>query len=186
MELNAAEDSNLVRLACGLALAIACLVLSIRFALGRAFLETRRSVIGVLIVVEKTDSITGNLDRLATNQRAFLSTGDERFGVEVAESVMALSYDLETLEQISANLAPVRRRVTALSHRIDLAFASIRKTYDLQQRLGSGAAIAMLNRDGAVDDAKQEAVVLKRAATERMFDRVEMESRPGSILRVFF
>jgi hypothetical protein len=110
MDLSAAEDSYVVRLACGLALAIGGLILCARFALDRTFIEVRRAVIGGLIVVEKADSITGDLDRLATSQRAFLSTGDERFAVEVAESIMALSYDLGTLEQISGNLAPARLR----------------------------------------------------------------------------
>jgi CHASE3 domain sensor protein len=186
MDLSAAEDSYVVRLACGLALAIGGLILCARFALDRTFIEVRRAVIGGLIVVEKADSITGDLDRLATSQRAFLSTGDERFAVEVAESIMALSYDLGTLEQISGNLAPARSYVAVLSHRVDLALASIRKTYDLQQRLGSGAAIAMLNDNCAVDDAKQEAVLLKRAATGGMFGRVQMDCRLSSILEVLF
>jgi hypothetical protein len=44
----------------------------------------------------------------------------------------------------------------------------------------------MLNDNCAVDDAKQEAVLLKRAATGGMFGRVQMDCRLSSILEVLF
>jgi CHASE3 domain sensor protein len=186
MDLTTAEDSKIVRIACGLALATVCLALCSRLALNHTFVEVRRSVVGGLTVVEKIDSITDNLDRLTMNQRAFLLTGDDRFAVGVAESVMVMSFDLDTLERISTNRALLQSYVAILSHRIDLTLDSIRKSYDLQQHLGAGAAIALLDSDAAADDAKQEAFSLKRAATEGMFDHVQTECRISSILKVLF
>jgi CHASE3 domain sensor protein len=185
MDLTTAEDSKIVRIACGLALATVCLALCSRLALNHTFVEVRCSVVGGLTVVEKIDSITDNLDRLTMNQRAFLLTGDDRFAVGVAESVMVMSFDLDTLERIPTSTL-LQSYIAVLSHRIDLTLDSIRKSYELQRHLGAGAAIALLDSDAAADDAKQEAFSLKRAATDGMFDHVQTECRISSILKVLF
>ncbi|HKD68398.1 MAG TPA: hypothetical protein VKB84_16240 [Candidatus Binataceae bacterium] len=187
MDLASAEESKTVRFASGLALAGICLALWSNFALNQTFIEVKRSVVGGLTVVEKIDSILENLDSLTKNQRAFLSTGEAHFAEEVAESIMAINHDLETLEQISISRVPLQPYVSTLSYRVKMALDSIRKTYDLQQNFGSGVAMAQLDNDDAVDAAKIEALALKSAATDGMFDRVQTECcKIRSILEVLF
>ena len=125
-----------------------------------------------------------DLDRLSDNQRAYLSTGDERYSEEVAESVIEISTNLESLKQVSIRGESLLQRVKKLSDEIDWALASVEKSYDLKQTVGSGVAIALLDNDEALDEAKMEAMSLRKHATDGMLDRVEterkMRSDPGS------
>ncbi len=186
MDLTFAEDSRIVRMMCVLAAAVICLAISFRFVLNQTLATVTNSVTGGLIVVENVDSILDNLDRLNINQRAFLSTGDDRFSEEVAESVIGISTNLESLKQISVNGEPLQRRVGKLSHRIDWALESVEKTYELQQSFGAGVAIALLDNDDAVTEAKIEALSLKKLATDGMFDRVRTQRKMRSVLEVLF
>jgi CHASE3 domain sensor protein len=186
MDLVSAEDSKIVRMACLLAVVIICLSICFRFVLNHTLTTVTNSVTGSLIIVENCDSLMDDLNRLNINQRAFLSTGDDRYSEEVAESVIDISTNLESLKQISVRGESLRHRVGKLSSKIDWALASIGKTYDLQKTVGSAVAIALLDNDDAIDDAKMEAVSLKKLATDGMLDRVETERKMRSILEVLF
>jgi CHASE3 domain sensor protein len=186
MDLEVAEDSKLVRMVCILTAAIICLAICFRFVLNHTLSRVTNSVTGGLIVVENVDAIVEDLDRLAMNQRAFLSTDDDRYSEQVAESIIAISTNLEALKQVSIKGEPLRSRVTKLSHRIDWALESVEKTYELQQTVGSSVAIALLDNDDAVEEAKNEALAVKKLATDCMFDRVEMQRKTREILQVLF
>jgi|SRR5579875_1306572 CHASE3 domain sensor protein len=186
MDLSSAEDSKIVRMMCGLAAAVICLTIGFRFVLNRALSKVTNSVTGGLIVVENVDSIVDNLDRLNINQRAFLSTGDDRYSEEVAESVIAISTSLEALKRICIKGEPLQRRVARLSRQIDWALESVEKTYELKQSISPAAAIALLDDDDALTEAKMQAQSLKKAATDGMFDRVETQGRLRAILQVLF
>jgi len=173
-------------MACVLALAIICLSICFRFVLNHTLTKVTNSMTGSLIIVENCDSLLDELDRLSDNQRAYLSTGDERYSEAVAESVIEISTNLEALKQISVRGESLRRRVRKLSGKIDWALASVGKSYDLQQTVGSGVAIALLDNDDALEDAKMEAMSLKKLATDGMLDRVEAERNIRSILQVLF
>src|SRR5215469_5732841 len=112
MDLESAEDSKIVRMACGLAAVVICLSLGFRLVLNQALSKVTNSVTGGLIVVENCDAILDNLDRLNINQRAFLSTGDDRYSEDVAESVIAISSNLESLKQISVNGETLALRIS--------------------------------------------------------------------------
>jgi len=186
MDLSSIEDSKTVSMACGLALAVICLAMWFRFVLNRTVTKVTHSMTGEMIVIENIDSIMNHLDCLRMSQRAFLFTRDEHFSGQVAESAMAISNNLAGLRQISINNEAWQGKLTKLSHRIDWALDSIEKTYELQQRFGSSAAIALLDDDCAVEDAKREALSLKRFTTDGMFERVQTEGEIGSILEKLF
>jgi CHASE3 domain sensor protein len=186
MDLSSAEDSKIVRTAALLAAVAICLIMCFHFVLNRTLNTVSNSVTGGLIVVENVDSIVDNLDRLNNNQRAYLSTGDDQYSEEVAESVIALSSDLEGLKQISVNGKPLQARIAELSHRIDVALDSMQKTYEIQKTAGSAVAIALLDNDDSVMDAKMDALSLKKLATDGMFDRVRTQRKMRSILQVLF
>jgi CHASE3 domain sensor protein len=186
MDLTSAEDSKIVRTSALLAAVVICLVICFHFVLNRTLNTVSNSVTGGLIVVENVDSIVDNLDRLNNNQRAYLSTGDDQYSEEVAESVIALSSDLEGLKQISVNGEPLQARISELSHRIDVALESMQKTYEIQKTAGSAVAVALLDNDDSVLDAKMDALSLKKLATDGMFDRVRTQRKMRSILQVLF
>lgn len=173
-------------MACVLAAAIICLSICFRFVLNHTLTKVTNSMTGSLIVVENCDSLLDDLDRLNVNQRAYLSTGDDRYSEEVAESVIEISSNLESLKHVSVRGESLRLRVRKLSGKIDWALASVEKSYDLQQTVGSGVAIALLDNDEALDDAKMEVVSLKKLATDGMLDRVQTERKISSILEVLF
>jgi CHASE3 domain sensor protein len=186
MDLSSAEDSKIVRMVCGLAAATICLAICFRFVLNRALTKVTNSVTGGLIVVENVDSILDNLDRLNINQRAYLATGDDRYSEEIAESVIAISTDLEALKRIWIKGEPLQRRVKSLSRQIDWALESVEKSYELRQSISPAAAIALLDDDDALTEAKMQAIALKKAATDGMFDRVETQGKLRAILQVLF
>jgi len=173
-------------MACGLAAVVICLSICFRFVLNHTLSKVTNSVTGGLIVVENVDSILDSLDRLNMSQRAFLSTGDDRYSEEVAESVIGISVNLEALKRIRVKGEPLRRRVTELSHEIDWELALVEKSYELRQNFGPEVAIALLDNDDAFADAKLDAAALKKAATDGMFDRVETEGKLRAILHVLF
>jgi CHASE3 domain sensor protein len=186
MDLSSAEDSKIVRTAGLLAAVVICLVISFHFVLNHTLSRVSNSVTGGLIVVENVDSIVDNLDRLNNNQRAYLSTGDDQYSEEVAESVIAITSNLEALKQISVNGQPLARRINELSHQIDWVLDSMEKSYEVQKTAGSAVAIALLDNDDAVMDAKMNALSLKKVATDGVFDRVRTERKMRSILQVLF
>jgi CHASE3 domain sensor protein len=92
--------------------AIICLAIWFRFVVNRTVTKVAHSMTGGLSLIDNIDSVMNNLDRLSMNQRAFLYTGDERFAGQVAESIMAISNNLESLKQISLNDESLERKVT--------------------------------------------------------------------------
>jgi CHASE3 domain sensor protein len=186
MDLTSAEDSKTVRVACGLVLALIYLAIWFRFVVNGTVTKVALSMTGGLSLIENIDSVMNNLDRLSMNQRAYLYTGDERFAGQVAQSIMAIANNLTSIKHISVNDEPLQRKATILSHSIDWALESIGKTYDLQEHFGSGPAIALLDHDNAVEDAKEEALSLKKVATDGMFERVRTEHEIRSILEELF
>ncbi len=186
MDLTFAEDSRIVRIASLLTAVVICLIICFHLVLNRALNTVSNSVTGGLIVVENVDSIVDNLDRLNNNQRAYLSTGDDQYSEEVAESVIALSSDLEGLKQISVKGKPLQARIAELSHQIDVVLGSMQKTYEIQKTAGSAVAIALLDNDDSILDAKMDALALKKLATDGMFDRVRTQRKIGAILKVLF
>jgi CHASE3 domain sensor protein len=187
MDITEAEDSKIIRMTAGLVVAVICLSIGFGLVLDRSLNRVSRSVTANLIVVENVDSMVDNLDRLNMNQRAFLSTGDDRYSEEIAESVMAISASLEALKQVSINGEPLRQRwVSRLSQRVDWALGSVEKTYEMKRLAGAEVAIVLLDNDITVEEAKMEALSLKRQATDGMFDRVESQEKMRSILQVLF
>lgn len=186
MDLVSAEDSKIVRMFCVLAASVICLSICFRFVLDHTLNKVTNSVTASLIVVENCDAILDALDRLNINQRAFLSTADERYSEAVAESVISISTNLESLKQISVRGESLRLRVHKLSGKIDYALASIEKSYELKQTVGSAVAIALIDNDEALEEAKAEAMGLKKLATDGMLNRFETQRKFRSILEVLF
>lgn len=186
MDLNSAEDSILVRMMFGLTVAVLCLSIGFHHALKRTLARVSDSLVTSLVVVDHVDNIMNQLDRLTTDQRAFLSTGDDRFSEIVVESIMGIDRNLESLEVEAKKDHRLLEPVGKLSQSINWVMDSMGKSFQVQQTAGAAVAIAYLDDDASVDGAKDDAARLRRLATESLFAGVRSESRMKSILNVLF
>jgi CHASE3 domain sensor protein len=185
MDPYSAEDSWTIR-GLGLALVVICLAIGFHYALNRTLSKVNASVTGGFLVVEHVDAIVDDLDRLTLNQRAFLGTGDERFSQDVVESVMGIERHLDSLNQLKTRGPRVRSAITKLERAVGWALDSLGKSNDLNQSMGSGIAIALLDNDDSIDDAKRVAQELRKEVTDGVFDRVRTERKMKAILDVLF
>jgi CHASE3 domain sensor protein len=186
MELYSAEDSRIVRSGFGLALVILCLVIAFSHAHIRSLTKIGDSLTSSLVVVDHVDSVLNDLDRLSVDQRAFLSTGDDHFSQDVAESAIALSHQVNFLNVLVAKKIPLQAPVAKLALELRWALNAVGRSYDIQEMAGSAAAIAYLDTDPSIFDAKLDAEQLRSRATDSLFDRVRAERRVKAIMEVLF
>jgi len=186
MDLNSAEDSRIVRTGFALALVVICLAIGFHCALNRSLTKVNDSLTGGFLILEHVDSILDDLDRLSLNQRAFLGTGDERFSQDVVESVMEIERHMDSLQQIARKGARLRPPIDNLARAIDWALDSLGKSNEIEQTSGAAVAIALLDNDESLEDAKDVAQRLRRQATDGVFDRVQTERKMKAILDVIY
>src|SRR5260370_24051206 len=155
MDLNSAEDSGIVRIGFALALVVICLGIGFHYALNRSLTKVNNSLTGGFLVLEHVDSILDDLDRLSFTQRAFLSTGDERFSQDVVESVMGIERHMDSLQQIARKGARLHAPVDNLARAIDWALNSLGKSNEIEQTSGAAVAIALLDNDESLEDAQE-------------------------------
>lgn len=186
MDPYSAEDSWIIKAGCALALIAICLAIGFHYALNRSLTKVNDFVTGGFVIVDHIDAIVDDLDRLSLNQRAFLGTGDERFSQDVVESVMGIERHMDSLEQLKRQGPRLRTAVSRLDHSIEWALNSLGKSNELNQSLGSGIAIALLDNDDSITEAKMVAQDLRRQATDGVFDRVRTQRKMKAILDVLF
>jgi CHASE3 domain sensor protein len=176
VELSSAEDTKLVGLICGLVVVIACLSIGVHHEFKRILAQVSDALVGSLVIVEHVDNIVNQLDRLTTNERAFLSTGDDRCSQRVGESIMGINLNLEYLEVAATKDRRLSAAVNKLSQSINIVMDSMGQLFQVQKMAGAAVAIAYLDDDISVDCAKDYAAQLRRLATECLFVRVRGES----------
>jgi len=184
MELSSAEDSKLVRMMCGLTVVVICLGNGFHDELKRTLAQLSDSLVGGLVVVDHVDNIVNQLDGLTTEERAFLSTGDDRFSQGMVESIMGIDGNLESLEVEAIKDKGLSAPVKKLSQSINVVMDSMSESFQVQKIAGAAVAIAYLDHDASVDGAKDDAARLRRLATDSLFARVRGESWMKSILDV--
>jgi hypothetical protein len=186
MDPNSAEDSRTLRVVMGLALVVICLSLGFRYAHDRSLAKVNSSLTGGFLVLGHVGSVMDDLDRLSIDQRAYLSNGDERFSEDLVESVMDLRRNMESLKEVAGRRSRLTVPVAKLDRHIGWVLNSLGQSFDVQRLAGGAAAIAYLDADTSIDDAKSEAQSLKDQATAGVFNRVRSERRMKSILEVLF
>jgi CHASE3 domain sensor protein len=188
MDLNSVEDSTILRMAAGVAVIAICLTIGFRSALSLSLGKVVISVTRGVTVVEKVDDIVDDLDRLRVSQRAFLSTGEDRFAQGVIESVTELIENVGVLKQLTAPGSALARQITRVSQSIDLAIELVGESNDLQHYFGTEAAVTLLDDDGdhSIESAETEAIQLKKLAAAHVLERARAEGRLRSVLEVVF
>jgi CHASE3 domain sensor protein len=184
MNLNSEEDSEIVRLGFGLALVTLCLAIGFQYVLDRALTRVRESMNCAFEVLTDADVILDGLDRLSLDQRAFIRTGDLRFSQDLAESVMVIQSHMDFLRQVGRKASRLRDPVARLDRAVDWALVSLRKSNEVEKSEGPAAAIASLNNDESIDEARNEAQQLRKLVTDGAFERVRTERKLESILDV--
>ncbi len=188
MDLDSAEDSTIVTMASGLAVIAICLAIGFRSALDRSLSKLSPSLERGFAVVEQADDILSDLDRLRISQRAFLFTDEDRFSQNVIDSATGLIEHVDALKQFPAPSPALRRQIARLSHSVDWVLDTVGQSNELQHSLGTAVALALLDADGdhSIQDAKLDAMELKKLVTNRVVDRVGIEHKLRSILDVLF
>jgi CHASE3 domain sensor protein len=186
MDLNLAEDSITLRVMFGAGLVIICLGIGFYHALNRSLAHVHDSFVGGLGVVDHVDNLLMQLDRLNTDQRAFLSTGDDRFSEDVVESIMGIDRNLESLRAAADKDQRLRKPVDSLDRSINWVLDSMGRAFEIERTAGTAVAIALLDDDSSVDGAKDDAQKLRTVATNGVFDRLRSERRIRSIFNILF
>ena len=188
MDLNSAEDSNLVKAAAASAVVIICLAIGFGFALNRTLGLVGRSLTRGFIVVEHVDDLVDELDRLNVDQRALLATGGDRYSEGVAESVTGMLSHVSALQGLHFHDQALNLQIVRVSHSVNWVLDLVGQINDLQQLYGTQVAMALLDADGetSIQTAKMEAKQLKRLTTEHVMYRVRGERKLRSVLEVVF
>jgi hypothetical protein len=76
--------------------------------------------------------------------------------------------------------------LTRLERSIDWALDSLGKSNDLNQTRGSGIAIALLDNDDSIADARSVAQELRKEVTDGVFDRFRSQRKMQTIKDVLF
>jgi len=133
------------------------------------------------------DDITAAVDRLGTNQRAFLSTSDLRFSDEIWMNIVNLGHDLAVLKGLAARNPIPAARVAQLSAAIGQVQDSIAHCDDLRDTRGKRAALACLDSDEtAFAEATSRSIELKTAIIQDIINRNRNARRGDSLLRAVF
>jgi hypothetical protein len=169
MNLSSAEYPKAVEIMFGLTFVIICLSIGVHHEFERTLAQVSDSIVGGLVVVDHVDNIVNELDRLTAHERAFLSTGDDRFSQVVVESIMGIDLNLEFLKVAAIKDRRLGGAVNKLSQSISVVMDSMGKLFQVQKTAGAAVAIAYLDDDVSVDSAKDDAVRLRRLATESLF-----------------
>ncbi len=188
MNLDSADDSNLLRLAAGAVLLIICLATAFSLALDRIFSKVSKSLVSSFAAVEHADDIVDDLDRLRIDQRAFLSTGEDCYSEDIIESATQIISHIDALEQLPVHGQALSRQIARLSDSVHSALNVVGLSNNLQQDWGTAAALALLDRDGynAIETARMDAVEVRRLATDRAMHRVSVDRKPRSVLGTLF
>lgn len=166
-----------IRLGSALALLVLCLGIAFQYALNRVLSRIHASTNRGLLIIDDADSITDGLDRLSLSQRSFLRTRDLQFSQDVAQSVVGIDRDIDSLRRIVVKPGRLREATLKLSGNIDWALKSLGRCNDVERSEGAAAALAYLDNDVSIDDARTQAQQVTRLAAEDLFDRVRAEHR---------
>ncbi len=137
--------------------------------------------------VDLLDNVVNSVDRLGVDQRAVLSSDDQRFSDGVWASVVELDRHLADLNAL-ANRNPGRRaRVALLSAALRQVLDLAARSDEIKDARGRRAALAYFDANGgAISLAKSQAGELKEALLRGMRDQVLKTSTANSLLKAMF
>jgi CHASE3 domain sensor protein len=136
---------NRLSLTLAVALLFAWGSMSVAHLYDRRLREVNESLNKGLKAVGRLDEITNDLDHLALDQQAFLSTGDESFQDEVIEYVEMLELDIAALNTLAAKNPSQRSPLLGLSQSIGQIIDTLGKSDGIMDARGRQAAVAFFS-----------------------------------------
>jgi CHASE3 domain sensor protein len=185
--MDSSEKYSWLSLWLGLALVLVWSVMSLAHAYDRSLTTVSDSFTHGFMLLGRLGTIVDALDRLSVEERAFLSTGDERFQDGVIENAEALEINVDVLNSMAATGKSQRAALTSL-------FRSIKQVLDLvgesdgirDARSGAAAAAFFESKESAVSLAKWQADQLRIEVTRGMSGRIRKARRYNALFEGFF
>ena len=170
----------------GLALVFAWGVISLAHAYDRNLATVSDSFTHGFMLLGRLGNIVDALDRLGIDQRAFLSTGDERFQDGVIENAESLEINIDMLNALAAT-DKSQRPLTSLSRSIKDVLDLVGQSDGIRDVRGSAAAAAFFDsRQGAVSLAKWQADQLRIEVTRGISGRIRKARGYNALFEGFF
>lgn len=170
----------------GLALVFAWGVMSLAHAYDRSLATVSDSFTHGFMLLGRLESIVDALDRLGVDQRAFLSTGDERFQDGVIENAESLEIDIDVLNALAAT-GKSQRALVSLSRSIRQVLDLVGESDGIRDVRSSAAAAAFFeSKDSALSLAKWQADQLRIEITRGMSGRIIKARRYHALFEGFF
>jgi CHASE3 domain sensor protein len=177
------EKSSWLLLLAGFALVFVWSALSLAHAYERSLARMNDSFSQGLMIVDRLGAVLDALDRLSTDEQAFLSTGEARFQDGVVESAEALTIDIGMLDALAAEGKFRRANLAILSRCVDRALNLVGESDAVRQDHGAQAALAYFDsRENTLAEAKLRANQLRSETVRRLSDRVRSTRRPKTLL----
>jgi CHASE3 domain sensor protein len=168
-----AEKYGWLSLLSGLALIFAWGVISLAHAHERSLASVDDSFTQGSMIMEGLGGVSADLDRLAIDQRAFLSTGDLQFQDGVIESSEALLLQMSRLQPLAAKNRMQPSLLADLQRWVDRALGSVGESDTVAARRGRAAAMEFFeDRGAAIWEARAQADHLKALVGESISDRI--------------
>src|SRR5690348_13838729 len=118
MDLEAAEDSILIRAAAALVIIVICLGICLGYVLRDSVGAISSSVTRGFVLVEHADHIVDDLDQLRIAQRALFYSGGEPYSQLVAITVSDIVGELNALEQLKIADQDLSRQARQVSRSV--------------------------------------------------------------------
>ncbi len=138
MDTNCAEDSKVVRMLFGLALAALCTGIGAHTVLDRELARLGDSMNESDMVVENVDEIVDDLNYLDISMRAFGSAGDGRFSDDVVLSITGLEVHMESLLQLPVKKRQLKHCIGKLNHMVKRGAGFTRRFQPRSSSAGKG------------------------------------------------
>jgi hypothetical protein len=185
--MDSSEKNPWLSMWLGLALIFAWGLMSLAHAYNRSLAAVSDSFNQGFMLLGRLGTIVDALDRLGVDQRAFLSTGDERFQDGVIENAEALEINIDMLNSPAAIGKSQRVLLIGLSQSVRQVLDSVGESDGIRNvRSGAAATAFFDSKEDAVALAKWQAEQLRIAITRGMSGRIRKARSCNALLEDFF
>jgi hypothetical protein len=169
----------------GLALVFAWGVMSLARAYDRNLATVSDSFTRGFMLLGRLGTIVDALDRLGVDQRAFLSTGDERFQDGVIENAESLEINMDMLNTLAA-ANESQRPLISLSRSIKDVLDLVGESDGIRERSSPAAADFFDSKEDVVSLAKWQADQLRIEVTRSMSVRIQKARGSNALFEGLF
>jgi CHASE3 domain sensor protein len=157
-------------------------VITLAHAYSRSLGDMNDSFKQGLSAIYALDEITGTVDRIGVDQRAFLSTGQHRFEESLWIATEGMDRPMEMLRSITSRDAEQQARTMRLFAAVRHLLDCVARSYEIRDARGRRAAMVYFDGcEDAVADANAQAGELKSVIIANVSGRI-LNARASSAL----